>query len=74
MEMEMSSVLQRTLLAGCQRLLRLLVLEILMGTYVCSPTKQTNCLVVDRVLVGGHSGSGWEAEVNGTPDLPPRLN
>lgn len=58
MGMKMSLVLQRTLLAGCQQLLRLLVLEILMGTSVCNPTKQTNCLIVDKVLMGGHSGSG----------------
>lgn len=61
MGMKMSSVLQRTRLAGCQRLLGLLILEILMGTSVCSPTKQTNCLVVDKTLMGGHSGSGREA-------------
>lgn len=74
MGMKMSSVLQRTLLAGCQQLLRLLVLEILTGTSVCSPTKQTNCLVADKTLMGGHSGSGREAEVIGTPDLPQWLN
>lgn len=61
-------------LAGCQLLHRLLFLEILTRTSVCSPTKQANHLVVDKTLMSRHSRSGKEKEGNRTPDLPLRLN
>ena len=68
------SSLENSILAGCQLLLRLLFLEILTSTSVCSLTKQANHLVVDKILMGRHSGSGRKTEGNRTPDLPLRLN
>lgn len=68
------SSLENSILAGGQLILRLLFLEILTSTSVCSLTKQANHLVVDKTLIGRHSGSGRKTGGSGTPDLPLRLN
>lgn len=58
---------ENSMLASCQLLLRLLLLEILTSTSVCSPTKHADHLVVDETLMGRHSGSARETEGNRTP-------